>query len=61
VESDLGKDGKKANEDWIEPDAKDIPDKVEEKQNGDVLAEEGERQRKKIVVVGLGMVGIAFM
>jgi nitrite reductase (NAD(P)H) len=55
-----GKDGKKANEGWIEPEAKGIPDKVEEGREDGKRAD-GEKKRKRVVVVGLGMVGIAFM
>jgi len=55
-----GKDGKTANEEWIEPEVKDIPDKVEGGRE-DGARSDGEVKRKKVVVVGLGMVGIAFM
>jgi nitrite reductase (NAD(P)H) len=56
-----GKDGKQANEDWIEPEVKEIPKKLEDRQEEGVREDSGETRRKKIVVVGLGMVGIAFM
>jgi nitrite reductase (NAD(P)H) len=55
-----GKDGKKANEEWIEPEVKEIPMHVEQGRE-DGTRSDGEAKRKRVVVVGLGMVGIAFM
>jgi nitrite reductase (NAD(P)H) len=55
------KEGEKVTEEWVEPEVKVIPDKVEQAQSDNIPVENGETRRKKIVVVGLGMVGIAFM
>ena len=55
-----GIDGKKANEEWIEPAVREIPDEVAQGSVNGVRLN-GEARRKKVVVVGLGMVGIAFM
>jgi hypothetical protein len=56
-------DGKTLNEKYIEPEAKDLPEKVQETSSESVKEETNgeEMKRKKVVVVGLGMVGIAFM
>ena len=43
-----------------DPEVNALPEKVEEAQK-DISETDGETRRKKIVVVGLGMVGIAFM
>jgi nitrite reductase (NAD(P)H) len=56
------------NSTWNDPEANKLPEKVEEmklngemKQNGDTLNEEVKSSRKRVVIVGLGMVGISFM
>jgi nitrite reductase (NAD(P)H) len=53
------KDGNISNAEWNDAEANKLPEKVAQ------LQEKGEihdnHKRKKIVVVGLGMVGIAFM
>jgi nitrite reductase (NAD(P)H) len=48
-----------SNADWNDAEANALPRKVEELKEGSALPEN--TQRKRIVVVGLGMVGIAFM
>jgi nitrite reductase (NAD(P)H) len=53
------KDGNMSNAEWNDPEANKLPGKVKElEKKGEI---NGEGKRKKIVVVGLGMVGIAFM
>lgn len=53
------KGGNISNSDWNDAEANKLPEKVEEmKTNGELPKGEG---RKRVVVVGLGMVGIAFM
>jgi len=47
------------NSEWNDPEANKLPEKVEELKEQDALPTE--TNRKRIVVVGLGMVGIAFM
>lgn len=53
------KDGNISNAEWNDPEANKLPEKVAD------LRKKGEindnHARKRIVVVGLGMVGIAFM
>ena len=48
-----------SNSEWNNPEAIKLPEKVQE------LAQHGElprdTKRKRVVIVGLGMVGIAFM
>ncbi|KAF2639635.1 nitrite reductase [Massarina eburnea CBS 473.64] len=57
-----GKDAKTINEGWIEPEVNELPEKVQEAQSQNVEnTENGVKKRKKVVVVGLGMVGIAFI
>jgi nitrite reductase (NAD(P)H) len=47
------------NSAWNDPEANKLPEKVEDlKINGELPTGTG---RKRVVVVGLGMVGIAFM
>jgi nitrite reductase (NAD(P)H) len=53
------KDGNMSNAEWNDPEANKLPEKVEELEKKGEINSEG--KRKKIVVVGLGMVGIAFM
>ncbi|KAF2684246.1 nitrite reductase [Lentithecium fluviatile CBS 122367] len=55
------KDGKVMNEEFIEPQVKGVPEEMEEVDGDIVKVEDGERRRKRVVVVGLGMVGIAFI
>jgi nitrite reductase (NAD(P)H) len=54
------KDGNMSNAEWNDPEANKLPEKVAElEKKGEIPSSNSER--KKIVVVGLGMVGIAFM
>jgi nitrite reductase (NAD(P)H) len=53
------KDGNISNAEWNDPEANKLPEKVAELEKKGEINSNGER--KKIVVVGLGMVGIAFM
>jgi nitrite reductase (NAD(P)H) len=53
------KDGNMSNAEWNDPEANKLPEKVKELEKKGEINSEG--KRKKIVVVGLGMVGIAFM
>jgi len=50
-----------SSKDWQDPEANKLPEKVEELEEKDELPTPKKSDRKKIVVVGLGMVGIAFM
>jgi len=50
-----------SSKDWQDPEANKLPEKVEELEAKDELPSPKQSERKKIVVVGLGMVGIAFM
>jgi nitrite reductase (NAD(P)H) len=53
------KDGNISNAEWNDAEANKLPEKVAElEKNGEI---NGNHKRKKVVVVGLGMVGIAFM
>lgn len=53
------KDGSISNKEWNDPEANKLPEKVAELRiNGEI---DDNHKRKKIVVVGLGMVGIAFV
>jgi nitrite reductase (NAD(P)H) len=53
------KDGNMSNAEWNDPEANKLPEKVVElEKKGEI---NGDHKQKKIVVVGLGMVGIAFM
>ena len=53
------KDGNVSNSEWNDPEANRLPEKVEKLEaNGEI---DDNHPRKRIVVVGLGMVGIAFM
>lgn len=48
-----------SSSDWNDAEAKKLPEKVAEmKLNGEIPVTTG---RKRIVIIGLGMVGIAFM
>lgn len=53
------KDGNISNAEWNDPEANKLPGQVAELEKKGEINSNGER--KKIVVVGLGMVGIAFM
>lgn len=48
-----------SNSEWNDPEANVLPDKVEELQRNGEMPRTSDR--KRVVVVGLGMVGIAFM
>jgi nitrite reductase (NAD(P)H) len=53
------KDGNISNAEWNDPEANKLPEKVAElEKKGEI---NDQHPRKRIVVVGLGMVGIAFM
>lgn len=48
-----------SNSEWNDPEANVLPEKVEKlEQNGEIPKN---TDRKRVVVVGLGMVGISFM
>ena len=53
------KDGNISNSEWNDAEANKLPEKVAEMEEKGELDEN--HPRKKVVVVGLGMVGIAFM
>jgi nitrite reductase (NAD(P)H) len=53
------KDGNISNREWNDAEANKLPEKVAELEANGKL--DGAHPRKRIVVVGLGMVGIAFM
>lgn len=55
------KDGNISNSEWNDPEANKLPEKVEELEKKGEIKDTPPEARKKIVVVGLGMVGIAFM
>lgn len=48
-----------SNSEWNDAEANVLPEKVAELEKNDEIPEN--TKRKKIVVVGLGMVGISFM
>lgn len=48
-----------SNSTWNDAEANKLPEKVEKMEQNDEIPKNGER--KRIVVVGLGMVGISFM
>ncbi|GME42633.1 putative nitrite reductase protein [Neofusicoccum parvum] len=50
-----------SNSEWNDPEANRLPEKVEELRQADGLPNGDGARRKRIVVVGLGMVGIAFI
>lgn len=54
------KDGSVSNKEWNDPEANRLPEKVAEMEKKGEIKQDGHK-RKKVVVVGLGMVGIAFM
>lgn len=48
-----------SNSEWNDPEANKLPEKVEKlEQNGELPKD---TKRKRVVVIGLGMVGISFM
>jgi nitrite reductase (NAD(P)H) len=53
------KDGNISNAEWNDAEANKLPEKVAELEKKGEINNDG--KRKKVVVVGLGMVGIAFM
>jgi nitrite reductase (NAD(P)H) len=55
------KDGNISNSEWNDPEANKLPEKVDELEKKGQINDTPQQLRKKIVVVGLGMVGIAFM
>lgn len=55
------KDGNVSNSEWNDPEANKLPEKVEELEKKGEINDTPQQARKKVVVVGLGMVGIAFM
>jgi nitrite reductase (NAD(P)H) len=46
---------------WNDAEAKKLPEKVEEMESKGEIPGEDKSARKRLVVVGLGMVGVAFM
>lgn len=48
-----------SNSEWNDAEANVLPEKVEEMEKKDEIPQTS--SRKRVVVVGLGMVGIAFM
>lgn len=48
-----------SNSEWNDPEANVLPEKVDHLEENGEIPSNG--KRKKVVVVGLGMVGIAFM
>jgi nitrite reductase (NAD(P)H) len=46
---------------WNDAEAKKLPEKVEQMEINGETPSTDKSERKKLVVVGLGMVGIAFM
>ena len=55
------KDGNVSNAEWNDAEANRLPEKVEELEMKGEIPDRPKQERKKVVVVGLGMVGIAFM
>jgi nitrite reductase (NAD(P)H) len=53
------KDGNISNAEWNDAEANKLPEKVAELEKKGEISDQ--HPRKRIVVVGLGMVGIAFM
>lgn len=53
------KDGNISNSEWNDAEANKLPEKVAEMEKKGEINDNG--PRKRVVVVGLGMVGIAFM
>ena len=55
------KDGNISNAEWNDAEANKLPEKVDELEKKGEIPDRPKQARKKVVVVGLGMVGIAFM
>ncbi|KAF2622313.1 nitrite reductase [Macroventuria anomochaeta] len=55
------KDGNISNSEWNDPEANKLPEKVKELEEKGEINDTPQQARKKVVVVGLGMVGIAFI
>ena len=55
------KDGNISNAEWNDAEANKLPEKVADLEKKGEINDTPKELRKKIVVVGLGMVGIAFM
>lgn len=55
------KDGNISNAEWNDAEANKLPEKVAELERKGEINDTPESARKKVVVVGLGMVGISFM
>ena len=55
------KDGNISNAEWNDAEANKLPEKVEELEKKNEIPHPPQSARKKVVVVGLGMVGISFM
>ncbi|KAJ8104756.1 hypothetical protein OPT61_g10587 [Boeremia exigua] len=55
------KDGSISNSEWNDTEANKLPEKVEQLEKKGEIADTPLQARKKVVVVGLGMVGIAFI
>lgn len=51
--------GKMSNSEWNDPEANRLPEKVAELDEKKELPRD--TKRKRVVVVGLGMVGVSFM
>ncbi|KAK5721389.1 hypothetical protein LTR17_014600 [Elasticomyces elasticus] len=50
-----------SNSEWNDPEANVLPEKVEKLSDNDEIPDVPESKRKRVVVVGLGMVGISFI
>lgn len=48
-----------SNSEWNDPEANVLPERIEKLEENNEIPKD--TKRKRIVVVGLGMVGIAFM
>lgn len=55
------KDGNISNSEWNDPEANKLPETVKELEKKGEINDTPQQDRKRVVVVGLGMVGIAFM
>lgn len=55
------KDGNISNSEWNDAEANKLPETVKELEKKGELNDTPPQARKRVVVVGLGMVGIAFM
>ncbi|KAK5728824.1 hypothetical protein LTR15_001964 [Elasticomyces elasticus] len=50
-----------SNSEWNDPEANVLPEKIEKLSDNDEIPDVPESKRKRVVVVGLGMVGISFI